>query len=163
MRNRCVRQHAVTEIEDKRARRKSLEDHIDRPIERFAAGEQRQADQDCPAPAVCSEFDRAQNRARSSNRARQHRPELLRCIAQALLPAPRGNPMILASGTTSRTAVDNSRAWRDAPSLEFVRRQHACPSIENLHGVDAGLELPDQIALPRPRPTLSINSANASG
>ena len=30
---------------------------------------------------------------------------------------------------------------RDAPALEFVRRQNARPGIEDLHGIDAGLQL----------------------
>ena len=34
----------------------------------------------------------------------------------------------------------------DAPSGKFFRRKHARPGIENLHCIDPGLELPDQIS-----------------
>ena len=41
---------------------------------------------------------------------------------------------------------DNARARLDAPAAKLIGRQHTRPGIENLHGIDAGLELPDQIA-----------------
>ena len=39
----------------------------------------------------------------------------------------------------------DSRHRRDAPFLELFSRQHTRPGVENLHGVDAGSELLDQI------------------
>ena len=40
---------------------------------------------------------------------------------------------------------NDSFGRRNAPALEFVRRQNSCPGIEDLHSVDAGLELPNEI------------------
>ncbi len=44
-----------------------------------------------------------------------------------------------------------------------LRRQHAGPGVENLHRVDAGLELADADSRPRPRTSTSISRAKASG
>ena len=42
MRKRRFRHHAVAEIENKRTSREGVEDRIDRPIQRRAAGQERQ-------------------------------------------------------------------------------------------------------------------------
>jgi hypothetical protein len=49
--------------------------------------------------------------------------------------------MIFASGTCLRTPSTIRRAG----SLEFARRQHAGPGVEDLQRVGTGLELPEQI------------------
>ena len=53
--------------------------------------------------------------------------------------------MILASGTCRAHAFDDAPGRLDRPALEFARRQHAGPGVENLQHVGAGLELAEQI------------------
>ena len=40
---------------------------------------------------------------------------------------------------------NDSLSRRNAPALKFARRQDSCPGIEDLHSVDTGLELMDEI------------------
>src|SRR5258708_39408511 len=40
---------------------------------------------------------------------------------------------------------NDSFGRRNTPTLKFVRRQNSCPGIEDLHSVDAGLELANGI------------------
>ena len=54
--------------------------------------------------------------------------------------------MTLASGYLTAHLRNDPLRGTDAPSGKFFRRKHARPGIENLHGIDPGLELPDQIS-----------------
>ena len=41
---------------------------------------------------------------------------------------------------------DDPGGGLDAPFAKLAGRQNSRPGVENLHGIDTGLELPDQIA-----------------
>src|SRR5258707_1374976 len=51
----------------------------------------------------------------------------------------------LCVGDFSAHALDNAAGRLDRPALEFARRQHTGPGVENLQHVGAGLELSQQI------------------
>ena len=53
--------------------------------------------------------------------------------------------MIGACGALAVTLAAIARDRRDAPALEFGRRQHARPGIEDLHRFRAGRQLTDEI------------------
>ena len=53
--------------------------------------------------------------------------------------------MIFAPGTARRTSATIRCVGAMHQRCEFVRRQHACPGIEDLHRIDAGLELANEI------------------
>ena len=84
-------------------------------------------------------------------------------IAPQLGPGAARKADDLAPGIRSRTAATMRARRLNAPLSELVSRQYSRPGIENLHGIDAGLELPDQIARSRLRPACRSSSANASG
>ncbi len=54
--------------------------------------------------------------------------------------------MILASGISRAHIRDDLPHRLDAPARELARRQHARPSVEDLHRVRAGTQLLDEIA-----------------
>ena len=53
--------------------------------------------------------------------------------------------MIFAAGTLRANFRDNRCQGCETPSIEFAGRQYSCPAIEDLHGLDAGFELADEI------------------
>ncbi len=71
--------------------------------------------------------------------------------------------MIFAPGTARRTPATIRRVGAMHQRCEFVRRQHAGPGIENLHRIDAGLELPRPDSRVEASTRTSISRANASG
>ena len=116
-------------------------------VERRAAGAQAPADRDCPAPAAAAATLRAQEQIGDHPvEADRSRCRSSRIAAAAIVPAPRGKPMISAPGHFLAHAARRSRCVGiDAPAIELVRRQHARPGVEDLHGIGAGLELAHEI------------------
>src|SRR5215471_2750387 len=144
MRDRCVRQHAVAEIEDKWSCFEVFHDSLDRAIKRAAADQERHR------------IEIALNRLAPL--------QLVACKSEIDGPVEPDRsdrysidvPFQPAAGAARKS--DELRCWNlrahgcndacarfNATSIKFVIRQYAGPAIEYLHGIDAGLELPDQI------------------
>ena len=120
-----------------------LEDRIDATIESRAAGAQHQR------------IQVALNRPPLLDRARDieiDHPVEADGIDWNLLDVA----FEIAAGAARKS--DDLRVWhrladtghdalhrRDAPALEFKRRQNACPGVENLHRIDTSLKLADEI------------------
>ena len=144
MGDRRLRQDAVAEIEDERSVAESRQDRIDLAIERSAAREQ------------CQRIEIALHRPAAldlvaGKAAIDHPVEPDRVDSNAVhialnsVPAPRGNPMIFASGTRCAQPRDDPPRRIDAPARELVGSEHAGPGVEELHGIDPGLELGREI------------------
>ena len=63
----------------------------------------------------------------------------------------------------ARSLGDDARDRRDAPALEFGRRQHARPGIEDLHRLGAGARSGARDRRPKRRPAGRSARANRSG
>ena len=152
MRDRRVRHHAVTKIEN------------ERPFAETPRGSHRSA----RSSAVTSGQERQRIEialnwppllhviARKRSSTIQSSPTASTGTASRYrsspVPAPRGKPMIFASGTCLRTAATIRAHRLDTPFSEFIGRQNSRPGIENLHRINASLKLADQISSPTPRP-----------
>ena len=152
MSDRRVRQYAMSEIENKRPGAKTLPEYR---RSRGRAPHRRPTaptDRDCPEPAGAAAPRRAQIRARSSSRDRPHRRRHDRDSAVSLVPAPRGNPMIFAPGTSSAHRRHDSRAGLDAPSVEFVRPAKRPPRYRKSARHRRRLQIAGPDSSPTPQP-----------
>ena len=146
MGNRSLRQDAVPEIEDERPLGEGLEHRIDSRDRAPRRRKPAPTGRGCPGPACATGFGcarRARSTVQSSPIASTGTSSTYRSSA---VPTPRGNPMIFATGTSCANLRDDALRRLDAPASEFLGREHACPGVENLHGIDACLQLADQIA-----------------
>jgi hypothetical protein len=135
----------VAKVENKRVSPECFEDGVDRMIERCAAGEQHQR------------IEIALNGAQRLN--------VVACEPQFRHPVEphsvdrHGIQIALQLRAGATRKANNSGRWKmftyarhdpcnrlDAPLAEFIGRQHARPGIEDLHRIDTGGKLPDQVA-----------------
>src|SRR5579872_3770340 len=145
MRDRRLRQNAVAEIEDERAVRQRFEDRVDRAIKRRATDHERERVEIAlhrahPLNMIArkAELDHPIEPDRIDGDGFEITPELARRAARkADDPGARN---LLAH------RFNNPAAWLDAPSAEFICGQDSRPGVEDLDRIDAGYELPDQIA-----------------
>ena len=145
MRDRGFRLDAVAEIEDQPALRIVRQHVVDRGDRARRHLRSAPADRDCPAPRLwfctrsrISEGSAAQSMLTASTPVASTYPG-------SSAPAPRGKPMIFASGTFAAHACDDAAGRLDRPARKFARRQHAGPGVEDLQHVGAGVELAEQI------------------
>src|ERR1700728_4353627 len=135
----------MAEIENKRTGREGLKNCIDRPVERRSTGQKRQrieitlnrphalhllareAELDHPIETDSVDRNTLDIRDKLSSRAAGKTDDL--CV-----------------GYASANCRDDPSAGFDTPFTKFIRWQNSCPRVEDLHSIDAGLELPDQIA-----------------
>src|SRR3954447_22922283 len=142
--DRRIRQDAVAEVENKWPGPKRGEDRIDAAVERGAARAQRQrievALHRTPALDLIS-------RKIKVNHPIQTNGIDLNILDVALQIAARApwEPDYLRARHRAPHIGNDSFGRRNAPALKFVGRQNSCPGIEDLHSVDAGLELADKV------------------
>src|SRR5262245_52858897 len=144
VRNWCLRQNTMSEIEDEGAPRKGLEYHVDHAIECGTAGAQHQGieislHRHAQVNLVAHEngihrpietdgvyrnvFHVVHERGADTARKRDHF-----CIGY--LPAHLCN---------------NALSGADTPSIKFLRRQNPGPGIEDLHRIDTRFQLSKQV------------------
>ena len=123
----------------------SLEDRIDRPVERRPARDQRQRIEIAlhrharlHMIAHESEIDRPVEAHRIDR-------NLLHVAQQGGADPARKSDHLRVRHLRAHLRDDLLRR-RDAPAAKFLRRQNPGPGIEDLHRIDPGLQLPDQIA-----------------
>ena len=144
MRDRRLRQNAVAEVENKRTAGERFENRVNAAVESSAAGTQRQR--------IEITLHRAANLDRIARKAKIDHPiqtnsidlDVLDIAFQVAAGAAR-KPDDLRARYRAPHIGNDSFGRRNAPALKFVRRQDSCPGIEDLHSVDASLELADQI------------------
>src|ERR1700685_1885399 len=139
------RQDAVAKVENERVSSERFEDGVGRAIERRSAGEQHQR------------IEIALNGTQRLNVVTRkiqfrHPIEPHRINRHSIQIA-------LQLGARAAWEAYDSRRWNvlthagynprhrlDTPFTEFIGRQHTRPGIEDLHGIDAGRKLFDQVA-----------------
>src|ERR1700728_2248934 len=144
MSNRRLRQHPMAEVEDERSAAKGFEYRIHSAIERFAA------DQQCKRIEITLNWTQLLD-------VLARKPKLGHPVEADGIHGNIGKIALQFRPRTARKADDLCR-WNtlahggndpchglDAPFSELAPRQYSGPRIENLHGFDASLELPDQI------------------
>src|SRR5580692_591426 len=140
-----VRQDAVTKVENKRALPERFEDGVDPTIQRRSASKQRQR-----IEIALNDTQRLNLIARKTqlyhpiepHRVDWHSFEVARQLgSRTTRKADDARRRKLCTH-----ARHDARHRLDAPFAEFVGRQHARPGIEDLHGIDTGGKLPDQVA-----------------
>src|SRR5215472_15532665 len=142
--HRRVRQHAMTEIEDKRSSFEIFQYAIDRISERVATDQKRDW-----IEIALNRFAALHLVARKSEINGPVEPH---CIDRDIIDVPLQSACCAARKTDepriryarSDRGDDASTGFNTA-AIEFTVRQYACPSVEYLHGVDAGLKLAGQI------------------
>ena len=143
MGDRRFRQDAVAEIENERSLRQGLDDRVDRAVERRAAGEKRQRIEIAlyrPAGLNLIACEAKLHRPIEPDRIDRYRFE----IARKLGPGAAGKADDARAGNLLSDRGNNAGRRLDAPFAELAGRQNSRPGIENLHGIDAGLELPNK-------------------
>ena len=135
----------MTEIEDERFWGKHRKEPIDCLVERLAAAEQSQRievalHRHAPLDLVACE-DRIDCPIEPDRIDRN-----LFDIAQQGGPDPARKSNDFRSRHLLANFGDHTLARLDAPSAQFFGRQHPGPGIEDLHRIDACLQLSDQIA-----------------
>ena len=144
MRNRRLRQYAMTEIENKRSGRKCRQNPIDRAVERFPSREERQGIEIAlNRSELLDLFARKLRLNHPIEPNGIHRNSF--DIGQELGAGAAGEADDFCIRNLFSNRVSNPSARRDTPFAEFIGRQYSGPGIENLHGIDAGLELPNQV------------------
>src|SRR5947209_8780925 len=144
MRDRRLRQNAVAQIENERTAGKIRQNIVDCTVQRIAAGKQDQRIEIAlhgNTVLYALAYKGTVYRPIHANRIYRH---LIEIGGQRGAGAPRkANDL---SVWNFATYVGNNPArWFDAPALEFRRRQHARPGVENLHGFGTGPDLPEEI------------------
>src|SRR5580693_6998011 len=145
MGNRGIRRDAVAEVENERLWSERFEDGIGRTIECGSAGEQRQR------------IEIALNGAQRLNLIAR-KAQLRHPIEPYRVDRYRFEVTQQFRSCAARKADDarrrklfahvryDPRCRFDAPLTKFIARQYACPGIEDLHGIDTGRKLFDQVA-----------------
>src|SRR5215471_17128238 len=142
--DRCLRQDAVSEIEDEGPLGKYLEYVVDRAIERCAADEQRQRIEVSlhrHAPLDLITGKNAINRPIEADRIDWN---VFNVAHERRADATRKSNHLRIRYVAAYFR-DDALSGSDTPAMEFVLRQNAGPGIENLHRIRACLQLPDQI------------------
>src|SRR5262249_29617347 len=145
MRDRGLRQDAVTEVEDKWPIRKSLEDVVDRPIERRTAGEQHHGIE--ITLHRHPRLDVIPRKARIDGPVETDgiNPRLLDEGQQTCADAARKSNYLCSRNGIANPA-DDATCGLDAPAAEFVGWQNPGPGIEHLHRIGPGFELTDKVS-----------------
>src|SRR5437588_11813019 len=144
MRYRSVRQHAVAEIEDKRSSREAFQYVIDSTIERFPANQERHW-----IEVALNRLLRLQLFAREPKINRPVQSNGINRDCSDVSPQFAAGAARKADNLSRRyprsDRRSNARAGFHAAPVKLVTCHDPRPCVENLHGIDASLELADQI------------------
>src|SRR5580704_1061326 len=143
-----VRQDAVTKVENKRALPERFEDGVDPTIQRRSAGKQRQR-----IEIALNGTQRLNLIARKTQLDHPIEPHRVDWHSFEVARQLSSRATRKADDVRRRKLFTNvrhdPRCRLDAPSAEFLWRQHTRPGIEDLYRIDTGRKLPDQIAYRR--------------
>src|ERR1700692_157977 len=129
MRNRRLRQYAMTEIENKRSGRKCRQNPIDRAVERFPSREERQGIEIAlNRSELLDLFARKLRLNHPIEPNGIHRNSF--DIGQELGAGAAGEADDFCIRNLFSNRVSNPSARRDTPFAEFIGRQYSGPGIE---------------------------------
>ena len=145
MRYRCCRQDTVPKIPDERPVGKCSENPVYCAIKRIAAGQQQQW--------IKITLDSNASGNMRASKIKVRRPIEPDGIDRDIIQVPKDagpDPARKSDDPGFRNIVayrrDQALRGLDAPLPEFLIGQDARPCIENLDGIGARLQLPDQVA-----------------
>jgi len=144
MSDRRVGQHTMTEIENERSIGQSRQDHVNRPVQRFTADEKRQWVEIALNGAARLNIAAREVEANGPVQSHGIDGHFFKITTQIRAGASR-EPNDSRLRDNASHLVDNAGNRPNAPSVKLGRRQNSCPSIENLHGIDASRKLAAQI------------------
>ena len=125
--------------------RESGKNCVDRAVQRRSAGKQRQR-----IEIALNRPPLLDHRPRKLKLDRPIEPNRIDCNRVEIATELRAGAARKADDACSRNLgtdlFDDPRMRLDAPSLEFPSGKNSRPGIENLHRIDAGIELANQIA-----------------
>ena len=144
MGDRRIRQDAVAEVENKRPASQRGKDCIDTAVERGAAGAQYQRIEIALHRAPVLDLIARKIKINHPIQTDGIDFDILDVAFQVAAGAA-GKTDDLRARHRAPHIGNDSFGRRNAPTLKFVRWQDSCPGIEDLHSIDTGVELTNEI------------------